>query len=133
MTIKNKTEYKTDVLLKICERCLKEVQKSYSLFYVTELRIKYHWDKRGRATDQIGGYTPAIMGKWVCLLLPPLYNHWCLESWTGEYFNKAQIVAMVFIHELGHLLKVKHNNNATIEMDYKEFILSEFTTKKYNL
>jgi hypothetical protein len=133
MKIKNKTHYDTEILSLIFAECIQEINKIYSI-KISKIKIKYRYDYHGRAMDQIGGYCPALFGKWITILLPPISEVWRMESWTGKYFSKAQLVAMVFFHEVGHLFKFKHNKwNATIEMDYKEFIIRTFTEENYPL
>ena len=133
MKIINKTKVDTEILSLIFAECLDEIRKTYKI-NISKVKIKYRYDMKGLPTDQIGGYCPALFGKWITLLLPPIDDCWRMESWTGKYFSKAQLVAMVFFHEVGHLLKFKHDKyNSTIEMDYREFILHTFNEKDYPL
>jgi hypothetical protein len=120
----NKTNYDTAQLLKIFNECLIMFR-----WQVDEVTIKYHKSILNRDVLWVGGYAP-VGGRWIVLKLPEPDN-WLMKSNIGELQSKSALIATVFLHEIGHLIKVKHNIGLTIEHHFENEIKAVFTDEKF--
>ena len=127
MKFVNKTEYQSDDLLKIFQKCI-----SLTKYKGTrKIIVTYNYSLFGKPICFIGGY--ARCGRKIIVIKLPECEQWNMNTTLCCMDYKSQVVAMIFLHEIGHLMGVKHNDNCTIEQLYLFKIKEVFTNEKYIL
>lgn len=124
LRINNSTKWDTKTLREIFSRCLRELRKTESK-KLRGVTVKYMRNARG-AYHYVGGWT--------------MYNaEYLTITMPRDTAPTAHNVAMVFIHEFGHCLGIRHHRNnlhdyegyskgcVTMEHRYLDFIRSAFT------
>lgn len=109
MKLINKTHYNSAFLLSTTNQCIDIVNTDK----IKNITFKYHKSFWNKDIDWCGGW--AFVGGSTIVIKLPKNNKWIMNSNIGELENKAQIIATVIIHEIGHLLKIKHYYGLTIE------------------
>ena len=127
ITVINKTNYKSEILIKIFLECIKICKTNK----VRKIKIIYHRNYKNKPVDWCGGY--AYVGGSKIIIKLPENIQWIMDSNIGRLLTKAQILATVFIHEIGHLIKVKHNCGCTIEHLFADKIREIFNDEKYSI
>lgn len=120
MKIYNLTEYDSNLLNNIFEACIAELRKSY------KINVKFVLISNSE-TVFASGYAP-VFGKWMVIKIPK-FNEWLKYSTLGEMKEYSQIIATIFIHECGHLLKFKHISKFTIEQFFIDWIENKINDK----
>ena len=123
MKLINKTHYESAGLLKIFQKCLvitrfKGLQK---------IIVTYNRNFIGKPLNYIGGFA----GTSKIVIKLPVCEKWNMNTTICEMEYKSQVIAMIFIHEIGHCMGEKHNNGSTIEHLYLLKIKEVFNDEKY--
>ena len=113
MRIKNKTKYKIDNLLNLFAVCISQIE--FTIKY-QKVIIKYSH------SSNVSGYYNTLTRNIIIKL--PIHLDWCKETWIDKKDYNAQVLALVFIHEVGHSIGIPHRYNMTIEGYYGHFISS---------
>ena len=127
MKIINKTDYNSVELLRIFNECVSMVKQCTA----KKVIVKYHRNIFNRRVDWVGGY--AVVGGSLIVIKLPENDEWIMNSNIGELEHKSQLIATVFIHELGHIMRVKHNVGMTIEWMFVKQIKAYFNDKIFNI
>ena len=116
MKLVNKTHYDSNSLLEVFDKCMELISHGSE---VKKVYVQYHRSILGKNIQWCGGFAPVI-GKWIVIKIPK--DNWNTNTHIGHMEFKSQVLACVFIHELGHLMKVKHQQGMTIEYQYMDEI-----------
>ena len=84
------------------------------------------WNKKN---NWVGGFA-RVGGDWIVIKLPESME-WIMWSNIGELSHKSEVLATIFIHEIGHLLKIKHHLGMTIEHLFAKNIIDKFDDANY--
>lgn len=125
MKIVNKTSYNTQDLEKIFNECVKICNG----VYVRKVTVIYNRNIWNKPLNYVGGY--AFVGGTKIVIKLPETKDWISISPIGNLNTKAKLLARVMLHEQGHLLKVKHYYDMTIEHMYSDTIKQTFNDFDY--
>jgi len=127
MKIINKTDYNSVELLRIFNECELLIKQANA----KKVIVKYHRNIFNKKIDYVGGY--AVVGGSLIVIKLPENDKWVMNSNIGELQHKSQLIATVYIHELGHIMRVKHNVGMTIEWMFVKQIRANFNDKLFNI